>query len=69
MDDRFFQGSFADLMPTPGLCRVGFSHIPISWGIPDSCGCSFRHNHRSFRKASKGSGGRKRSGASPDGVA
>jgi transposase len=59
----------ADIMPTAGLCRVGVAEHRQSRGISDFRGSVYRHNHRLSRKASKGSGGRKRSGVRPDEVA
>jgi hypothetical protein len=32
MQDRFFQGPFNQIMPTPGLCRVGLLAYPIREG-------------------------------------
>jgi len=59
----------AKIMPTAGLCRVELAeHRRLRW-ISDFPGSVCRHNHRLSRKASKGSGGRNRSGASPDEVA
>jgi hypothetical protein len=69
IQDGLLQGTFAQVMPTAGLCRVGLAeHRPLRW-ISDFRGSVGRHNHRLSRKASKGSGGRNRSGASPDEVA
>ena len=59
----------ANVMPTPGLCRVGVSQRTILRRFSDFRGSVCRHNHRLSRKASNGSGGRKRSGVSPDEVA
>jgi len=59
----------ADVMPLPGLCRVGVAEQRLLRRISDFRGEVCRHNHRLSRKASKGSGGRNRSGVSPDGVA
>jgi hypothetical protein len=59
----------AKVMPTAGLCRVGVAEHRQSRGISDFRGSVYRHNHRLSRKASKGSGGRKRSGVRPDEVA
>jgi len=59
----------ADIMPTAGLCRVGVAEQHRARRISDFRGSFYRHNHRLSRKASKGSGGRKRSGARPDEVA
>ena len=58
-----------DVMPTAGLCRVGLAGQRCLRRISDLRGSICRHNHRLSRKASKGSGGRNRSGASPDEVA
>jgi transposase len=59
----------AKVMPTAGLCRVELAeHRCLRW-ISAFAGSVCRHNHRLSRKASKGSGGRNRSGASPDEVA
>ena len=58
-----------DVMPTSGLCRVGVAEQQSARRISDFRGSFCRHNHRLSRKASKGSGGRKRSGARPDEVA
>ena len=59
----------AEIMPTAGLCRVGHAEHRRLRRISDFSGLVCRHNHRLSRKASKGSGGRNRSGASPDEVA
>jgi hypothetical protein len=59
----------ADVMPTPGLCRVGLLAYPHSRRFSDSCGRAYRHNHKLSRKASKVSRGRKRAGTSLDGLA
>src|ERR1035438_1406052 len=59
----------ADVMPTPGLCRVGVAEQRRLRRIPDFRSAVCRHNHRLSRKASMGSGGLNRSGVSPDGVA
>ena len=58
-----------DVMPTAGLCRVGLAEQRRLRRISDFRGSVCRHNHRLSRKASKGSGGRNRSGARPDEVA
>jgi hypothetical protein len=59
----------AKIMPTARLCRVGVSEQCLARRISGFRGVVCRHNHRLSRKASKGSGGRNRSGVSPDGVA
>src|SRR4051812_26793438 len=59
----------AKVMPTAGLCRVGLAEHRRLRRSSDFNGSVCRHNHRLSRKASKGSGGRNRSGASPDEVA
>jgi transposase len=58
-----------DAMPTPGLCRAGVVWSYCLRRFPDFRGSVSRHNHRLSKNASKGSGGRKRSGVSPDEVA
>jgi hypothetical protein len=57
------------IMPTPGLCRAGVVWSYCLRRFSDFRGSVSRHNHRLSKKASKGSGGRKRSGVSPDEVA
>ena len=57
------------IMPTAGLCRVALATQRRLRRISDFRGSICRHNHSLSRKASKGSGGRNRSGASPDDVA
>jgi len=59
----------AKVMPTAGLCRAGILVCRSSRRVPGFRGSICRHNHRLSRKASKGSGGRKRSGKSPEEVA
>jgi hypothetical protein len=59
----------AKIMPTARLCRVGVAEQCLARRISGFRGVVCRHNHRLSRKASKGSGGRNRSGVSPDGVA
>jgi hypothetical protein len=59
----------AEIMPPAGLCRVGVVECRSSRRIAGSRFSVWRHNHRLSRKASKGSGGRKWSGARPDEVA
>ena len=58
----------AQVMPTAGLCRVGVTVRRRSRRISAFRRAACRHNHRPSRKASKGSGGRKRSGVRPDEV-
>jgi hypothetical protein len=58
-----------DVMPTARLCRVGVAEQRLARRISGFRGVVCRNNHRLSRKASKGSGGRNRSGVSPDGVA
>jgi hypothetical protein len=58
-----------DVMPTAELCHVGLAAHRRLRRISDFRGSVCRHNHRLSRNASKGSGGRNRSGASPDEVA
>ena len=69
VQNRFLQGTFTDIMPTPGLCRVSRLAYPHLRRFSDSCGCAWRHNHKLSRKASKVSRGRKRAGTSLDGLA
>jgi Transposase IS66 family len=58
-----------DIMPPPGLCRAGIQHTPLLRGISDFRVGAYRHNHRLSRKASNASGGRKRAGTTPEGLA
>ena len=55
----------SDGMPTPGLCRHG-ERGSRSSDLRATCS---RHNQRPSRKASRRSGGRYRSGTTPDGLA
>jgi hypothetical protein len=57
------------IMPLPGLCRVARSVRWRSRGISDFTGRAGRHNHRLSRKANKASGGWKRAGVRPPGLA
>jgi transposase len=59
----------ADVMPRAVLCRISVPERLRLRRISDFRWAVYRHNHRLSRKASKGSGGRNRSGASPEGVA
>jgi hypothetical protein len=52
-------------MPTPGLCR----HGELGSRSTDMRATCSRHNQRPSRKASRRSGGRYRSGTTPDGLA
>ena len=57
------------IMPTPGLCRAAVVRSYCLRRFSDFRGSFERHNHRLSKKASNGSGGRKRSGARPDELA
>jgi len=59
----------ANVMPTPGLCRAAVVRSYCLRRFSDFRGSFGRHNHRLSKKASNGSGGRKRSGARPDELA
>src|SRR5215469_12564922 len=58
MQNGFLQGT--DVMPPPGLCRVGSGAPLVCEGCRIVGPADCRHNHRLTRKASSVSGGRKR---------
>ncbi|HET6179455.1 MAG TPA: IS66 family transposase, partial [Candidatus Sulfotelmatobacter sp.] len=58
-----------EVMPTPGLCRAAVMRSYCLRRFSDFRGSFGRHNHRLSKKASNGSGGRKRSGVRPDELA
>ena len=58
-----------DVMPRPGLCRAAVMSIAHSRRISNFHRCTYRHNHRPSRNASKESGGRNRGGTRLLGVA
>jgi hypothetical protein len=57
-----------DVMPRARLCRAEVAKGSLTKDL-DFSGSVCRHNYRLSKKASNGSGGRKRSGARPDEVA
>ncbi len=62
MQHGALERAFADVMPTPGLCRAGITWMARLRGRSYFRASVTRHNHNASRKASSESSGRNRSG-------